>query len=720
MDSSDQSDFVRYGAMLRRRWLPASLIFILVLTLVSLKAFREKSIYRAQGQLLFERTQDTSIGLDLDSKEDEFKDKNFLATKILALSSKALLDKVETNLKSSFPESYENELSDNLTVTPVGETNVVQVAYVSLNPQIAEFVVNQLLELHVEDNLRSNRAKVSSAHQFIDQQLPKVKQRVFTAESTLRRFKESHQIADLSIAIVGNAQNQARLKQELEAADRKVEDLKAQHSSLQGLLNVNVPIAASALNQNQSLARQKLDELERQSLARKKLDELEQEWLEKSATLGPANPDRIELKEKIDKQRAALKANNEQQLNQPKSISSTQADLYKQLVSLEVNLKGALEERTRLNVAYDNSRKQAVDLPRLEQRQKELEREIEASKSILESLLQRLQEIKVIENQILPTVRIIERAELPDYPSGPNRASTLIRGGLLGFLLAASIVFLLENLDRKLKSVDDIRDVYPYPILGEIPLFDNRKSSLIKMSNLHNDSSYICEAYRHLQANMKFLKSEMPFKVITVTSAIPSEGKSTTCAELATVLTQMGQRVLLIDADMRTPSQHEIWEIEHQGGLAHTLAKSSQGDEVALSTQTVHGVEVLTTIPAANPLKLLDSKLMASLISDQAQYYNYILIDTPPIRSVVDALVVNQVADGILLVARPGKLDRGSARKVLNALLQSESTVLGVVANGVSSKDVLSYNYSYGGANTLQEHNTEEAITGLITKSSKA
>ena len=189
-----------------------------------------------------------------------------------------------------------------------------------------------------------------------------------------------------------------------------------------------------------------------------------------------------------------------------------------------MNLRGALEERDRLTIAYTRSQEQAIVLPQLEQQQKELEREIEASRSTLESLLQRLQEIKVIENQTLPTVRIIERAELPEYPYGPNRLAILIRGGLIASLLAISIVFLLEHLDRKLKSVNAIREFYPYPILGEIPWFETHGYRLLGQFQT-NTLSCIREAYRHLQANLKFLKSEMPLKVIVVTSAIPQKAK---------------------------------------------------------------------------------------------------------------------------------------------------------------------------------------------------
>ena len=178
----------------------------------------------------------------------------------------------------------------------------------------------------------------------------------------------------------------------------------------------------------------------------------------------------------------------------------------------------------------------------------------------------------------------------------------------------------------------------------------------------------------------------------------------------------MGEKVLVIDADLRTPSQHKRWKIERQEGLAHALAEPLPESEFILPIHTVDEVDVLTTIETANPLKLLDSKQMSALITDQAQYYNYILLDTPPIASVVDALVLNPVTDGILLVARPGKLDRNGAQKALNALLQSESTVLGIVANGVSPKDMLTYDYAYGGIDRSQKDELKETITTSISQ----
>ena len=313
----------------------SGVVFLLVLTFVLLKISREASTYRAQGQLLFEKPQEASIGIDSGAKEDEFEDRNFLATKVLALSSKSLLDKVEANLNNSFTGFNYDEIHHNLTIEQISETNVIEVSYISLNPQISEFVVNQVLDLYIKENLSSSRAKVSSAHQFINQQLPKVKQRVFVAESKFRLFKEKHKISDLSIAISDNAQSQARLKQELGSAEIKVKDLQAQHTRLKSLLNVNIPTVSSALNQSELSTRRQLDELENQSLIRQKLGELEQELLEKNATLGPDNPERLELQEKIAKQQSVLRAKSEELSKNLKQLVRTKQNFTSNLSLLK-------------------------------------------------------------------------------------------------------------------------------------------------------------------------------------------------------------------------------------------------------------------------------------------------------------------------------------------------------------------------------------------------
>jgi capsular exopolysaccharide synthesis family protein len=189
-----------------------------------------------------------------------------------------------------------------------------------------------------------------------------------------------------------------------------------------------------------------------------------------------------------------------------------------------------------------------------------------------------------------------------------------------------------------------------------------------------------------IQANLKFLSSDKALKVIVVSSAVPNEGKSTVAANLAAVMAQLGRRVLLVDADMRHPSQHTTWDLINDVGLSNVIVSR---DEPRVAVQEVmSNLDVLCSgVIPPNPLALLDSDRMASLISGFSKNYNFVIIDTPPVVLAADALILGEMADGVLLVTRPGIVDVTSAHTVKEALHRSGLNILGLVINGVIQKN---------------------------------
>lgn len=185
-----------------------------------------------------------------------------------------------------------------------------------------------------------------------------------------------------------------------------------------------------------------------------------------------------------------------------------------------------------------------------------------------------------------------------------------------------------------------------------------------------------------LQANLKFLSSDKALQVIVVTSSVPKEGKSTVSANLAASMAQLGHQVLLVDADMRRPSQHHIWELTNAEGLSDVIV--GQAEFKAAVSQVMPKLDVLTAgVIPPNPMALLDSKRMTGLIENFAETYDFVIIDTPPLLAAADALTLGKMTDGVLLVARPGIADYPSAAVANDLLVRSGQNVLGLVANGV-------------------------------------
>jgi capsular exopolysaccharide synthesis family protein len=189
-----------------------------------------------------------------------------------------------------------------------------------------------------------------------------------------------------------------------------------------------------------------------------------------------------------------------------------------------------------------------------------------------------------------------------------------------------------------------------------------------------------------LQANLKFLSSDKEIKAIVVTSSVPKEGKSEVSANLAATMAQVGRRVLLIDADMRHPSQHHIWELTNAVGLSNILV--GEAEFTTAVQEVMPRLDVLSSgVIPPNPVALLDSKRMASLIETFSKNYDFVIVDTPPLLGIADAPILGKMADGILLVVRPRVVDSPNAKAAKEFLTRTGQNVLGLVANDVIIKN---------------------------------
>ena len=265
---------------------------------------------------------------------------------------------------------------------------------------------------------------------------------------------------------------------------------------------------------------------------------------------------------------------------------------------------------------------------------------------------------------------------------------------MAGILLAAAVVYVLEKADKRIKTVEKAKELFEYTLLATIPDFgkaikavgsgvqttERRRLALPVIERSH---SSIHESYRMLYANLTFLNSAQALQVIAVTSSVPGEGRSTTCANLAVVMAQVGYRVLIIDADLRRPSQHQIWQISNEAGLMNAM--SGQGNLREIPTQRVmDNLYVLTSgVLNVSSHAFIDSRIIGALINQCRNEYDYVIFDTPPLAVTVDAHILGKIADGLLLVTRPSLADAANSRFAKESLDKSGQNILGIVVNGI-------------------------------------
>lgn len=295
-------------------------------------------------------------------------------------------------------------------------------------------------------------------------------------------------------------------------------------------------------------------------------------------------------------------------------------------------------------------------------------------------------------------LRVAQPALVPTEPIGPNPLRNAMLAGFLGLMLAGAIVMLYEYLDDKIKTPGDMETVAGLTTLGVVAFQGGRKKHQIDLVTANAPRSPVAEAYRLVRTNLEFASIDHSLKTLLVTSANPREGKSTTAANLATVLAQGGKRVILIDADLRKPSQHRIFEVINRVGITNALVRGIEAPEQYLQSTSVENLRLLPSGPMPpNPAEVLSSTRFTAFIEALKPLADILIIDSPPVLAVTDPIIIASRVDGTLLVVDSKKTRSEAARSAVEALSKSGTHMLGGVLNKVGARAGGYYYYYQSG-----------------------
>lgn len=695
----EEIDIQKYLQVIKRRWLPALGVIAMTVTGASLYAFSLKPSYRAEGSVMIKSNRTSSLtGLseELGRLEALTHNHNPLDTQARIITSNPVLQEtiIALNLRDEDDELLPiSVLAAQLNVEGVKGSDVLVISYADQNPEKAAQVVNTVINKYIEQNVKANQKEAQTARKFLAEQLPKAESSVSKAELQLRRFKEKHRIIALEEEANAAVGTITKFEEQVSQIQAQLAHVNARLKNLRAQAQVEPEKAIISAELSQTPGVQKV-------LAQ--LQEAESQLALEKTRFQPGHPTVVAWEERV----AALKNLLNQRTNQ---VAGTQEQFQQGNLQLGELRQGLITEITRVeaervgleqqistlsNKLY-GYKQRAKNLPQLEQTQRELERRLEAAQSTYETLLTKLQEINVAENQKIPNARIISKALVPDFPQGPRKLLFIVGGGAAGVFLGLITAFGLDLIDRSVKTVKEAKEVLRYTVLGVIPALGKHHKHSSSVAGINRPIPRIIErdipyfpvgnAYQVLQANLKFLCTDTQLKSIVVTSSVAKEGKSEVAANLAVVMASVGRRVLLVDADMRHPIQHHIWGLTNAVGLSNVIV-----DHVNINAavrEIAPNLDVLCSgVLPPNPIALLDSQRMATLLSHFTQTYDFVIFDTPAVVGTADAAILSDLTDGILLVVRPGVVDLDSANAAKDYLTQSNQKVLGIVINGVDLK----------------------------------
>ncbi|HEY0430440.1 MAG TPA: polysaccharide biosynthesis tyrosine autokinase, partial [Pyrinomonadaceae bacterium] len=341
-----------------------------------------------------------------------------------------------------------------------------------------------------------------------------------------------------------------------------------------------------------------------------------------------------------------------------------------------------------------------------------IQQEIQTNKGLLDGLLQRAKENDVILAGTPNNLHITDYAIPPRMPIGPNRLQGILLAFIFSFGFGVCLAVMLEYLDDSVRSSEDVSKVLRLPTLATIPalkrasgprrLISNSSTSLLQTRNGNGNGrsnsallldldkrSPLAEAYRRLRTSVLLSSPGRPPRTLVVTSCVPSEGKSTTTINLAVTLAQTGARVLVIDGDMRRPTVHSSFGIDNRAGLSNILSNEMSNVETLALVQKEKesGLYLLTSGPIPpNPAELLGSGQMRKLLLELGTTFDHIVIDTPPIASFTDGVLVAAIADGVILVVHANECSRKVIQRSQQALQEVRARVLGVVLNRIHTR----------------------------------
>lgn len=708
---------------LRRRILIILGVTTVVTSASVLKALTSTPVYQASFDILtkpvtVETEVISSVPQTLSNKEQQkTEEKGLDATKLQLLKSPKILSLIIEKLKPKYPEITYDELFAGLKVIPVPSTEILNVSFQDANSNKVKTVLVLTSEAYISYSLEERLADVKQGIEFVDTQLPQLEERVEKLQDKLQSFRQRYNLIDPESTSKLLSDQTNVVGQQIIDTQIKLNEARALYTDLNNQLSQarnDEVVASSALQENKRY----------QALLDSLLD-VESQIAKKSSRFLETSPSIQGLQ--------GQKANLEPLLQ--REGQRVQEQVASKIRELEYRNQVLLNAEKQLN-------QQIKQLSIISRQYNDIQRELKIATDNLNQFLTKREALRIDAGQRKAPWQMLNAVTEP-VPSSANAKRSAMLGVILGLLLGTGIALLLDKISNVLHSPEDAKDASKLPVLGVIP-YNPELTALEKLDastnkitsvadvvgliqqvsqkfGLNNSSqsyyldSPFLEAFRSLYANIRLLNSDTQVRSLVISSSTPGEGKTTTAIYLAQTAASLGQRVLLVDTDLRLPQLHKRLGLLNSYGLSSVISLDLDFEQVVQQSAVESNLSILTAgqIPP-DPSKLLSSQKMQRLMQQFREAYDLVIYDTSPLMNLADTKLFAPKTDGIVVVVGLGKVKSSTLVQALAGLKQFNISILGIVTNG--SKD---YRSNTSDSHYRHHHFTEKFNELAIAKEDK-
>ncbi len=685
-----EAHFWDYWTVLMRRWRTVAIVFAGAVLIAFVWSVTARPVFTGTAMLRIEKEEPRILKFEPPGRDDTpgesaqtqlQTERRLLQRRALANRVIALLDlerHPEFRSVGRRPGELTGAFLDRLQVEPVRNTRLVKVSFESHSPELASQVANTLAEAVIAQQLDDKKDASQYATRFLTAQVNEARQALQSSEARLSQFLEEHDILFVGGERTGErvGERQALISQQLVTLSDALLKAKAERIAKESTLTQATRATAEALPAVlQSLLIAHLKE---------EATKLEGRYRELGQSFKPEYPRMQRLAENIEEVRRQI-----------------HAEIQRVVEAVRAEYRTALQTETEVRKLVDEQRGLARKLDGQAARYDVLRREVDTSRELYTALSSRLKETQVSASLPLTNISVVERAEVPLKRSGPRTGLNLLIGCMVGLVGGVAVAFLCEYLDTSIRDPREIEAILRVPTLGLVPTrsvppahVDGRllrtgdgAPGAFALVAHQATSSILAEAFRNLRTSVVYATPDRPPKTMLVTSLQQQDGKTSVSTNCAISLAQLGMGdVLLVDADLRHPNLHGILGVPQTPGLSDLLVGGVVLMEVVRPTR-IRGLFVISAgSTPSNPSELLYSPRVTQALAALGERFAHIVIDSPPLLGVSDALVLAPRVEGVILVLRHGHAGRDAAQRAMQMLGSVRARILGVVLNHADAR----------------------------------